>query len=61
MYTLPEAVGKDYGRQEKPDLTGIHLGISHDVLTLHISLINRVTTYISEVIDIASSNLDSSS
>ena len=26
MYTLPEAVGKDYGRQEKPDLTGIHLG-----------------------------------
>lgn len=22
VYTLPEAVGKDYGRQEEPDLTG---------------------------------------
>ena len=28
MYTLPEAVVKDYGRQEEPDLTGIHLGFS---------------------------------
>ena len=28
MYTLPEAVGKDYGRQEKPDLIGIRLGFS---------------------------------
>ena len=28
VYTLPEAVGKDYGRQEEPDLTGIHLGFS---------------------------------
>ena len=28
VYTLPEAVGKDYGRQEKPDLIGIRLGFS---------------------------------